>query len=662
MTSSRILSFVLLLLGAATALPAQARKSWARTEEPQTNVSIFRALDLPTPNRIRNGAGAPGPDYWQQEANYKIDVQLLPEQRTVKGREHVTYINRSPDTLDYIWVHLEQNALRKDSLCSLTDGTSLMGGASDNTDGVQVRELAAGGKALTYQVYDTLMRVELPTPMAPGASFEFDCAWDFVVPERVFRRYGTMDTAKGTIWELAQWFPAVAVYDDVHGWNTLPYIGGAEFYTNYGTYDVSITAPRDHVVVATGVLQNGAEVYTAEQLKRIEQAKKSEETVAIIAKEEVGTKESRPAGEGPLTWKFHAEKVRTFAWASSPAFILDAAALGETLCQSAYPAECSKTWSKSTQMIRKALGGYSKRWFPYPYPMATNVAGVEGGMEYPMIVFCAAGGNERSLYGVTSHEFGHTWFPMVVNSDERRHAWMDEGFNTFINIYSDEDWFGKVGKPRGGGGGLGGGGMPIDTPADQLSQMAIGSLQYMKTGAGLFLLRESILGPDRFDYAFRTYIRRWAFKSPRPWDFFRSMEDAAGADLAWFWRGWFLESAKLDQAIDSVRQPAEKRAGSIAITNLDRMVMPLHLRITYEDDSVEDRVLPVQIWHSSNRTQQPLAAGKKAKKVEIDAERVFPDAARANNVWTPEKAAAEGEGDKAPVKPEAKGESKGGDK
>lgn len=638
---------VLLLFGILAALPAQARKTWARTVEPSADHSIFQALELPTPNRMRTAAGAPGQDYWQQEANYKIAVELVPEQRLVKGSEHVTYVNHSPDALDYIWVHLEQNALRKDSLCGLTEGSSLMGGATDNSDGVIIGELRSLGKPLAYQVYDTLMRVELPNQLAPGGILEFDCAWQFEVPQHVFRRYGTMDTKKGIIWEIAQWFPAVAVYDDVHGWNTLPYIGGAEFYTNHGTYDVSITAPRAHIVVATGVLQNGAEVYTAEQQKRIELARKSEETVAIIATDEVGTKDSRPAGSGPLTWKFHAEKVRTFAWASSPAFILDAAALGETLCQSAYPAECSKVWSKSTQMIRKALAGYSKRWLAYPYPMATNVAGVEGGMEYPMIVFCAAGGNERGLYGVTSHEFGHTWFPMVVNTDERRHAWMDEGFNTFINIYSDEDWFGKIGRPSSG---MGGGSMPIDTPADQLSQAALGALEYFKTGAGLYLLREHILGPERFDYAFRTYIRRWAFKSPRPADFFRTMEDAAGADLAWFFRGWFLEPAKLDQAIDLVRAPTESKSGSVVITNLDRMVMPIVLRITYADDSQEELRLPVQIWHSSNRVTQSLAKGKLLKKVELDPFKVFPDAARANNTWTPDaKAPAEAAGEKAPT-------------
>lgn len=657
MSTARILLSSLFLATALTAQePARAepqqgqqppRQNWSRRVEQRADRSIFSALDLPTPSAMRLGSGAPGPGYWQQAADYRIDVELLPETRTVRGRETVDYHNHSPHTLDYVWVHLEQNCLRPDSISTLTDGGSLMGGESDTTDGVALQKVASGGSRLDYTVHDTMMRIDLPAPLQPGQTFQFEVEWSFVVPQRVFRRYGTMETAKGTIWELAQWFPAVAVYDDVHGWNTLPYIGGGEFYTNFGTYQLNITAPRDHVVVASGELLNPQDVFTAEQQERFARAKQSEETVVVIAKDEVGTPGSRPEGTGPLTWRFRAEQVRTVAWAASPAFILDAAvvdasAANKVLCQSAYPAECAGAWSKSTQMLRKSLGGYSRRWFEYPYPVMTNVAGVEGGMEYPMIIFCAAGNNERGLWGVTTHEAGHTWFPMIVNTDERRHAWMDEGFNTFINGYSDEDWYGPQQEQRQGRRARGGAmrlpigdGMPIDTPADQLPAMAIGMLQYGKTGQGLRLLREHILGPERFDHAFRTYIRRWAFKSPRPADFYRTMEDAAGADLAWFWRGWFVESTRLDQAVDSVTPATDRRPARITFTNLDRMVMPLHYRVTYDDDTTEDVKLPVQVWHSSNRVVRSAAAGKQVKKVEVDPEAVFPDGARANNEWEP---------------------------
>ncbi|HLQ38898.1 MAG TPA: M1 family aminopeptidase, partial [Planctomycetota bacterium] len=398
--------------------------------------------------------------------------------------------------------------------------------------------------------------------------------------------------------------------------------------------DVSITSPRDHIVVATGVLQNPEQVYTEEQRARLAKARGSKETVMIRDKDEVGQADSRPAGEGPLTWKFHAERVRSFAWASSEAFILDASSLGDTLLQSAYTEEVQKAWSKSTQMLRAAIGGYSKRWFPYPYPMATNVAGVEGGMEYPMIIFCR--GNEpRGLYGVTTHEIGHTWFPMVVDTDERRHAWMDEGFNTFINFYSGEDYFGKSQPVRGASmaGFMRGETLPVDTAADRLDGMQLGMMEYQKTGVGLQILREFVLGPERFDYAFRSYIRRWAFKSPRPPDFFRSMEDAAGMDLAWFWRGWFLEPDTLDQAVEGVQQ-REGRPAHVTFTNLGRMVMPLAFKVTFSDDSTEEHKLPVEIWFKSNRVTVSPDADKEVREVRIDPDKYLPDIDRKNNVWT----------------------------
>jgi hypothetical protein len=267
--------------------------------------------------------------------------------------------------------------------------------------------------------------------------------------------------------------------------------------------------------------------------------------------------------------------------------------------------------------------------------MATNVAGVEAGMEYPMIIFCR-GRQEGGLYDVTTHEIGHTWFPMTVNTDERRNAWMDEGFNTFINHYSNEDWFHT--PPRRGGAQMlmmrGADDMPIMTPADQLGGMQLGMLEYFKTGAGLQLLREHILGPERFDYAFRTYIRRWAFKSPQPADFFRTMEDAAGMDLQWFWRGWFAENAKLDQAVEHVQQAKDGRPGSVTFANLDRMVMPLTFRVKFEDGSTEEHRLPVEVWFTSDRVTRTLDGNKEIREVRIDPERMLPDRARANNVWT----------------------------
>lgn len=620
-------------------LPAQEREEYSRAPKPRQDVTIFSALDLPTPTRLRTASGAPGPDYWQQQVDYRIDATLDPATRTVAGREHVTYHNHSPEPLDYLWVHLEQNILKKDSIGSLTDTLSTMGGPSEPSDGVVLTQVASGGKELEYHVYDTLMRVELPAPIAPGAKFEFDCAWSFQVPKQVFRRYGTWKVKKGTVWELAQWFPAVAVYDDVHGWNTLPYLGAGEFYTNYGDYDVSLTVPRDHLVVASGVLQNPEEVYTDAQRERITAARASRDTVVIRGKAEVGDPATRPAGEGPVTWRFRAEKVRTVAWASSEAFLFDACTSDAgVLVQSAYPEESLPVWGKSTQMLRTAIEGYTKRWFPYPYPVATNVGGIEGGMEYPMIVFCSGQNrtSEGGLYGVTTHEIGHNWFPMLVNTDERRYAWMDEGFNTFINKYSSQDWFPKAGVPKGAsfGGILKMPGVPIVTNADRLTGMQLSLSQYEKTGVGLLVLREAILGPERFDCAFRTYIRRWAFKSPQPADFFRTMEDAAGMDLAWFWRGWFLENALLDQAIDSVNQGKGKRPTRVVVVNKERMVMPLSLKATFEDGTTEVKRLPVEIWHTSDRVEVAFEGKGKVTEVRIDPDLWMPDVERENNVWT----------------------------
>jgi len=630
---------VLLVAVLAPDLAAQRRDEFARAPGLRPDVTIFSPLDLPAPTRLRTGSGAPGPDYWQQRADYRIDVALDPTTRTVSGREHVTYHNNSPDPLDYLWVHLEQNILRKDSIGSLTDGGAAVGGPSENSDGIVLHELKAGGKDLDHHVYDTMMRVELPAPLAPGSKFEFDAAWSFQVPTKVFRRFGTWDVAQGTVWEIAQWFPAVAVYDDVHGWNTLPYIGTGEFYNSFGDYELNITAPRDHLVVASGELQNAEVVFTREQQQRLARARTTQDTVMIRDKDEVGDPQTRPAGDGPLTWRFKASNVRTVAWAASAAFLLDATSTtdGKVLVQSAYPAEALPVWGKSTQMLRRAIEGYSRRWFHYPYPVATNVGGVEGGMEYPMIIFCQGrGNNEAGLYGVTTHEIGHNWFPMLVNTDERRYAWMDEGFNTFINRYSTADWFEKdrVPKPAAFAGTMHMPGVPIVTAADRLNGLQLGVTQYAKTGVGLQVLREYVLGEERFDFAFRTYIKRWAFKSPQPADFFRTMEDAAGMDLAWFWRGWFLEDAMLDQAIDDVKQPSSKRGARITFLNKERMVMPLTFRVTYADGTTEDQRLPVEAWFQSDRLVRTLASDREVREVRIDPDQMLPDVARGNNVWS----------------------------
>lgn len=612
--------------------------------------TIFSPLDLPTPNTIRTGSGAPGIDYWQQQADYVIKAELNTSNNQVTATARITYTNNSPDTLDYIWLHMEQNIFRNDSIGAYVSSETAIGMKDSFGTGYDINYIKSDETDLNFEVYDTVARVDIDKPIsAHGGTYVLDISWSFIIPDNTFRRFGIEKVEQGTIYEVAQWFPAVAVYDDMYGWNTLPYLGTGEFYTNLGNFDVSITVPPSYIVAATGVLQNPQDVFTPEQQQRLENARTSDETVVIRSEDEVGNPASRPDTDQPLTWHYIAENVRTFAWASSDAFIYDACNLDGILVQSVYPKEAMPMWGKSTQMLRAAINGYSKKWLQYPYPEATNVSGAEGGMEYPMIIFCGSRRSEEGLYGVTTHEIGHNWFPMTINSDERRHAWMDEGFDTFINYYSKGDWFeGEYGgrgnaedykesmrdKNR----------VPICTYPDQLPGNLLGNLEYAKTAVGLVLLREQILGPERFDFAFRTYLNRWKFKSPRPADFFRTMEDAAGYDLAWFWRGWFMENSTLDQAVtdviqeefsvDGVRnEDIDKHEATIVIVNYDELVMPVVLKIKYADETEVTIKIPVEVWYSTNHYEYKLSTDKQIVSVEVDPEKDFPDMDRTNNLW-----------------------------
>ena len=641
---------------AAAATPAA--QPWAGT--------IFDPLDLPTPTSLRGASGAPGPDYWQQRADYVIHATLDEDARTITGREVLTYTNNSPDVLPYIWIHLEQNLFKSDSLGSLTTPPRTRFANRDAFEGgvkiesIRVSKAGAGtigpgdagqpegdGVDVPYNVYDTLAKLDLPSPVAArGGKLVLEIAWSFTIPQYGSDRMGMRDGEDGTVYELAQWFPAVAKYDDVYGWNTIPYYGQGEFYTDFGTYTVNLTVPRSHLVFCTGALQNEGDVLTQTQRDRLAQARASDTTVIIRGESEVESADTRPAGEAPLTWTFKADDVRTVAWASSPAFVWDASFLegtgpegNGTLVQSAYPVEALEHWPKSTMMLRSSIEGYSRRWFKYPYPVATNINGVAGGMEYPMIIFCGGRGSEGGLWGVTDHEIGHNWFPMVVNTDERRHAWMDEGFNTFINYYSAQDWRGEPGR-RGSARSFAGfmrqgNQQPMATFADRINPGRLGVLQYEKTAVGLVILREHIMGEDRFDAAFREYIRRWAFKSPQPADFFRSMEDAGGMDLAWFWRGWFLSTGTLDQEIESVRLPTGTGTSvRVTMNNLNELVMPLKLRLTFADGGTLDRDLPAEVWRYTDRWTTAIdTGGKQVTKVEIDPDGAFPDVNRRNNTW-----------------------------
>lgn len=628
--------------------------------------NIFSPLNLPTPNRIRTAAGLPGPDYWQQQVDYQMDVVLDAENNSVSAVANITYTNNSPEPLEFLWMSLEQNLFKSDSLGGLSTPPGARFSAGDEFQGgYTIQHVRAGDQDLKFNVYDTLGRLELPAPLAAnGGKFEFQIAWSFNVPEYGVDRMGIRTVNAGKIFQLAQWFPHVCKYDDVHGWNSLPYLGQGEFYTDFGTYDVKITAPRGHVVLGTGELKNPQAVLTHKQLEQLTLASASRQTVVIRSEEEIGTPEAAPAGDGPLTWHFFAEKVRSFAWTSSDATIWDAAAIqwddGKTvLVQSVYPAEARGAWSESTQMLRHSILHYSDKWFRYPYPTAINVNGNVGGMEYPMIIFCGGDNDREGLYFVTSHEIGHNWFPMVVNTDERRYAWMDEGFNTFLNFYDRLEVFDEVvngmspAEPMPpsslrpfGRFNANPANPPIMTPADQIEPNLLGQLAYFKPGASMQYLREEVVGPERFDAAFQQYIRAWAFKSPQPADFFRCMENGTGMNLDWYWRGWIIENISLDQGIESVSQSRRRRPAEIVLHNMGEMVMPVTLRIEFDDETTKDMKLPVQVWHYTNLwTVNVETDGKKIQRVIVDPDRRLPDTKRTNNTWrAPVEEESESEG------------------
>ena len=640
----RIRLFPVLVLTLLFTTPAAAQQ----TDMPTHNGATFAPLDLPHPNAHRTASGEPGPDYWQQRADYHIEATLDPATHRLTGTETITYTNNSPHALDYLWLQLDQNLFAEDSRGAMlqppdTRWTGFFDGGGFDITRV---DLIRGDVRTTasYLIDDTRLRIDLDRPMPPGGSsvlIEIDFA--FTVPEYGADRMGRLDVAQGTVYEFAQWYPRLFVYDDINGWNPMPYLGQGEFYLEYGTFDVEITVPRDFVVVATGELQNDAVVWTEEQRLRLSQALRSAETIAIIDADEVGTPEARPSAGEMVTWIFHAEDVRDFAWAASQAFIIDAAGWEGTLLMSAYPREGLGTggetgWEASTQYMRHTIAYYSEQWFRYPYPVAVNVAGIVGGMEYPGIVFCSVRARDQRLFGVTDHEFGHTWFPMIVGNDERRHAWMDEGFNTFINYYSNRAFYGDAAErsvrtaPETIAGRMQEpiADQPIYTYPDHLRREGRGFLAYRKPGAGLIVLRDYILGPERFDTAFRAYIERWAYKHPQPADFFRTIEDVAGEDLTWFWRGWFFSTDRLDQAVAGVS--AEDEGVVVEITHREALLMPVVLELRYDDGTTERRRIPVEAFATTD-THRFRLDRTDLVGITLDPDGLLPDIDRSNNTW-----------------------------
>ncbi|MCR9228639.1 MAG: M1 family metallopeptidase [Flavobacteriaceae bacterium] len=600
----------------------------------------------------RSATGKPGPKYWQNTADYTINVALDDGSHVLKGNMMITYTNNSPETLDFVWMSLEQNRFTETSRGTLTTPIGGDRYAGDVDGGYTISELQAktGKKSNVsskYLITDTRMQVFFNEPIpANGGTAEISMEFSFKIPERGMDRMGRLATEEGTIYSLAQWYPKMLVFDDVKGWNVEPYLGAGEFYLEYGDFDYSITVPYDHIVVGSGELVNKREVLTTQQLERLDRASKSDGTVFIITPEEVNDPSvTRPVKSGNVTWHFRIENARDVAFASSKAFIWDAAKINlpsgrKAMAQSAYPRESSGNgaWERSTEYSKASIEHYSRKWFEYPYPNAINVASNVGGMEYPGVNFCSYKSTGRGLWGVTDHEFGHNWFPMIVGSNERLYPWMDEGFNTFINHYSTEafndgEYESKLTSPRTS---LNYYTSPtrqgIETYPDVADgRINLGMVAYRKPALGLAMLREYILGNERFDNAFRSYIKTWAYKHPTPADFFNHMENVAGENLDWFWKGWFYGNANIDLAINTV-VPYEG-GYVVVLDNRQAIPMPVKMLATYGDGSTENIDLPVEIWMKGNSWNHYLKTDKTLRSLVIDPERLLPDINSSNDVW-----------------------------
>jgi hypothetical protein len=610
-------------------------------------------------NEYRAADGQPGPKYWQNRADYQLAATLDSVNNQITGSEILTYTNNSPEKLGFLWMNLEQNLFKLSSRGTAIvppTGSRNWGRGQDFDAGFKIKSITLlglkGAKTdIKFLVSDTRMQVFLPKEMtAYGSQVKLKIEYSFISPNYGSDRMGIQSTKNGKIFQVAQWYPRMCVYDDIWGWNTIPYTGPGEFYLEYGDFDLKITAPAKDIVVASGQLLNPQEVYTPKELQRWTEAANSEKTVIIRSAAEVTDPASRPGGNGMLTWHFAIKNARDASWGASAAFILDAAKMDlpsgkKAMAISAYPVESdgNDAYGRSTEYVKKSIEFNSAKWFEFPWPNATVVAGITGGMEYPGIVFCGYKAKGRGLWGVNDHEFGHTWFPMIVGSNERLYGWMDEGFNTFINTLSTASFNNgeyKSTRPND---------MhriaqvftnptlePILSQPANLKEKNTGILLYSKPSAGLVLLREQVLGPERFDFAFKTYIERWAYKHPTPDDFFRTIENASGENLQWFWRGWFLNNWQLDVAVRDVKyvDSADHSKGAyITIDNLQKMAMPVILEIKTVSGKTTRVDLPVEIWERNNTWTFKYPSTEDIESVTYDPDKVLPDINPDNNIW-----------------------------
>ena len=654
----------------STTAPPPAPRARRNMDQPDPNApaSKYDYRDAFAPffytkngNEYRAASGEPGPKYWQNRADYKLDVKLNEATNEIAGTEILTYTNNSPLKLNFIWMQLDQNLFKKDSRGSAIvplNGSRNGGGGQEFDAGYKIKsvKILSGAKnekatPVEYLIEDTRMQLFLPKELAAnGGNIKIQIEYSFISPEYGSDRMGIYNAKNGKVFTVAQWFPRVAVFDDIIGWNTNPYTGPGEFYLEYGDLDISITTGSNMIVVSSGELLNASEVYTAEQLKRWAAATVSDKTVIIRSAQEVTDANSRPKNKAELKWHFKIKNARDAAWAASSSFIIDAAKINlpsgkKGLAISAYPLESDgdMAWGRSTEYVKSTIEYYSNKWYEYPYPAATAVAGTPGGMEYPGIVFCGARARQGGLWGVNDHEFGHTWFPMIVGSNERLYGWMDEGFNTFINSlsaanFNNGEYKSKVPQDKNRIGAMytAPGLEPMLTYVDNYKERNNGTLSYSKPGEGLTLLRDVILGEDRFDRALRAYINRWAFKHPTPDDFFHTIENVAGESLQWFWRGWFVNNWRLDVAVRSVKYNDSTnfaKGAIITLDNLEKMAMPVILEVKTVSGKTDRIKLPVEIWQRNVAWSFSYPCTEEIESVSYDPDKVLPDYNPSNNTW-----------------------------
>lgn len=688
---------------------------------------------LPTPNDYRTASGAPGKDYWQQRADYTMDIELDDQSQRITGKETIKYYNNSPETLTYLWVQLDQNMRAKDSETPATSTGGLDGQISIKDyyglastpgfdGGFNISSVTdSNKKELRHTINKTMMRIDLPSGLQPGSTFTFNIAWDYAINDRMKdggrSGYEYFPKDDNYTYTIAQFYPRMAVYADNEGWQNKQFLGDGEFALSFGTYKVSITLPSDLMVASTGSLTNSSEVLNATQRQRLEKAKRTFDNPVMIVTPEEALKNESSRSNQTKTWVFEADSIRDFAFAASRKFIWDAMAvdLGDKkpLAMSYYSKEGNPIWEEySTRVVALTLKTYSKYTITYPYSKAISVHAASIGMEYPMICFNYGRPNERGEYsealkygmiGVIIHEVGHNFFPMIINSDERQWTWMDEGLNTFVQYLTEKDFtaqFGEVFPSRRGPAhkivpymsGSQGLFRPIMTNSEQILQF--GNNAYGKPATALNILREVVMGPELFDYAFQEYSRRWAFKNPSPADFFRTMEDASAVDLDWFWKGWFYTTDAVDVNVAGVtwyrldgkknveqkmsdeasigknpseindvpmkleytamqdtprrygefrnefdeatlkKEMADKNYYEVKLVNEGGLVMPVILEWTYTDGSKEIQKLPAEIWRMNEKELTKMfVKDKKVEQVRYDPLAEMADVNEANNTF-----------------------------